>query len=176
MPRHKGYKRSLAAQQRRAEQLARERQPRGVEEATAGEVKPHYSSTSSTSRQEEHKPAVEVRHRHSCSRSSPGPEIRPRSPASFHPALEEDQAVVVVGSCSPPRPSYADMVKSLPPVSSTFGTEENVSRESIKPAASKRRRSQQQVGMFYLFAVFCPVLLCTTNSYFCLQRLRKCLV
>ncbi|KAK7878984.1 hypothetical protein WMY93_034183, partial [Mugilogobius chulae] len=129
-------------------------QPRDAVEATAVVVRPAVSSASLTPGPEEHKP-VEVRPRRSLTRSSPGLEVRPCSPASTPPAQEEDQAVVEVRSLSPQRPSYADVVKGLSPVpstsgmavkrsspasSSTSGMEEEVSRETIKPAAPKRRR------------------------------------
>ncbi|KAK7878992.1 hypothetical protein WMY93_034175 [Mugilogobius chulae] len=147
-------------QTRRRKAVAHKRQPRDAAEATAVVVRPAVSPASTTPGPEEHRP-VKRRRRHSPSRSSPGLEVRPCSPASPPPAQEEDQAVVEVRSLSPQRPSYADVVKGLSPVpstsgmavkrhspasSSTSGMEEEVSRETIKPAAPKRRRFQRQPG------------------------------
>ncbi|KAK7886520.1 hypothetical protein WMY93_026141 [Mugilogobius chulae] len=149
-----------APQTRRQRAVARKNQPRDAVEATAVVVRPAVSPASPTPGPEEHKP-VEVRPRRSLTRSSPGLEVRPCSPASTPPAQEEDQAVVEVRSRSPQRPSYADVVKGLSPVpstsgmavkrhspasSSTSGMEEEVSRETIKPAAPKRRRFRRQPG------------------------------
>ncbi|KAK7909358.1 hypothetical protein WMY93_014042 [Mugilogobius chulae] len=148
-----------APQTRRRRAIARKNPPRDAVEATAVVVRPTISPASSTPGPEEHKP-VEVSPRRSLTRSSPSLEVRPCSPASTPPAQEEDQAVVEVRSRSPQRPSYADVVKGLSPVpstsgmavkrsspaSSTSGMEEEVSRETIKPAAPKRRRFRRQTG------------------------------
>ncbi|KAK7922571.1 hypothetical protein WMY93_009473 [Mugilogobius chulae] len=150
-----------APQTRRRRAIARKNPPRDAVEATAVVVRPTISPASPTPGPEEHKP-VEVRPRRSLTRSSPqfGGETLPHLPAPHPHRRRTRSAVVEVRSRSPQRPSYADVVKGLSPVpsasgmavkrsspaSSTSGMEEEVSRETIKPAAPKRRRFRRQTG------------------------------
>ncbi|KAK7921899.1 hypothetical protein WMY93_008801 [Mugilogobius chulae] len=110
-----------APQTRRRRAVARKNQPRDAVEATAVVVRPAVSSASSTPGPEEQKVTRGSETRRSLTRSSPGLEVRPCSPASTPRRQEEDQAVVEVRSLSPQRPSYADVVKGLSPVPPHLG-------------------------------------------------------
>ncbi|KAK7879177.1 hypothetical protein WMY93_034043 [Mugilogobius chulae] len=145
-----------APQTRRRRAVARKNQLRDAVEATAVVVRPAVSSASSTPGPEEQSETPPLTYT-LLSRFGSETLLTCQHPL----AQEEDQAVVEVRSLSPQRPSYADVVKGLSPVpsssgmavkrsspacSSTSGMEEEVSRETIKPAAPKRRRFRRQPG------------------------------